>query len=54
MLDTYARALFENGKHAEAIQYERKAVELCKVEAKRIEMEANLNRYVRLSKQAER
>jgi tetratricopeptide (TPR) repeat protein len=53
VLDTYARALFENGKHAQAIEIERKAVQLCTAEAQRIEMEANLNRYVRLSKQAQ-
>lgn len=54
VLDTYARALFENGKHAQAIEAERKAVQLCTVEAERIEMEANLNRYLRLSRQAKR
>lgn len=54
VLDTYARALWENGRRAEAIDHQRKAVQLCTVEAKRIDMEANLNRYVRLSKQAQR
>src|SRR5688572_18887001 len=51
VLDTYARALFENGRHDEAIRSQKRAVELCTVEAKRIDMEANLNRYVRLARQ---
>ena len=54
VLDTYARALWENDRRSEAITHQRKAVELCKEEAKRIDMEANLNRYVRLSKEAQR
>ena len=54
VLDTYARALFENGKHEQAIQIEQKAVQLSTNEAQRIEMEANLHRYTRLSKQARR
>ena len=52
VLDTYARALWENGRQNEAVEFQRKAVALCDVEAKRIDMEANLNRYVRLSKEA--
>jgi hypothetical protein len=54
VLDTYARALWENDRRSEAITHQRKAVELCKEEAKRIDMEANLNRYVRLSREAQR
>lgn len=54
VLDTYARALWENDRPAEAITHQRKAVELCTSEAKRIDMEANLNRYVRLSREAKR
>jgi hypothetical protein len=54
VLDTYARALFENGKRAEAIETQRKAVQFGTNEAQRIEMEANLNRYLRLSKQDKR
>ena len=54
VLDTYARALWENDRRPEAITHQRKAVELCKEEAKRIDMEANLNRYVRLSREAKR
>src|SRR5258705_4473586 len=54
VLDTYARALFESGKHEQAIETERKAVQLCTAESQRIEIEANLNRYVRLSKQLKR
>jgi tetratricopeptide (TPR) repeat protein len=52
VLDTYARALFENGKREQAIEIEQKAVQLSTNEAQRIEMEANLHRYTRLSKQA--
>lgn len=54
VLDAYAKALFENGRREEAIRYQRRAIELCTVEAQRIEMEANLNRYIRLSKKAKR
>jgi hypothetical protein len=54
VLDTYARALFENGKHEQAIETETKAVQVSTNEAQRIEMEANLHRYARLSKQAKR
>ena len=54
VLDTYARALFENGKHDQAIETEAKAVQLSTNEAQRIEMEANLHRYTRLSKQEKR
>jgi hypothetical protein len=54
VLDTYARALFENGRHEDAIRWQRRAVELCTVEAKRIDMEANLNRYVRLARQSQK
>lgn len=54
VLDTYARALFENGRQEEAIRHQKRAVELCTVEAKRIEMEANLNRYVRLTREKRR
>jgi len=54
VLDTYARALWENDRRSEAITHQRKAVELCKEEAKRIDMEANLNRYTRLSREAQR
>ncbi|MCI0745612.1 MAG: hypothetical protein L0Y58_09430 [Verrucomicrobia subdivision 3 bacterium] len=50
VLDTHARALWENGKHTEAIQQQKRAIATCKDEAKRIEMQANLNRYVRLSR----
>jgi Flp pilus assembly protein TadD len=54
VLDTYARALFENGRAEEAIRHQRRAVELCTVEGPRIEMEANLNRYLRLTRQTPR
>src|SRR5262245_14500178 len=52
VIDTYARALWENGRAAEAIQHQKRAMAACKNEAKRIEMEATLNRYVRLSGQS--
>jgi hypothetical protein len=51
VLDTYARALFENGRADEAIRHQKRAIELCPVEGPRIEMEANLNRYLRLTRQ---
>jgi hypothetical protein len=54
VLDAYAHALFENGRAEEAIRHQKRAVELCTEEGNRIEMEANLNRYRRLSKQVPR
>jgi Flp pilus assembly protein TadD len=54
VLDTYARALFENGRAEEAIRHQKRAVELCPTEGPRIEMEANLNRYLRLTRQTGR
>jgi Flp pilus assembly protein TadD len=54
VLDAYARALFENGRAEEAIRHQKRAVELCQTEGPRIEMEANLNRYLRLTKQGRR
>ncbi len=50
ILDTYARALFETGKKAEAIQYQTKAIAVCQDKALKPELEARLNRYQRLSK----
>lgn len=50
ILDTYARALFETGKKAEAIQYQTEAIAICKDKALKPELEARLNRYKRLSK----
>lgn len=45
ILDTYARALFDNGKKAEAIKFQKKAVELCKDETMRQELQQTLDRY---------
>ena len=51
MVDTYARALFDNGHHEEAIKYQQEAIAACKDSKVRFEMEATLNRYKRLSKE---
>lgn len=45
VLDTYARALFDNGKPAEAIQQQKRALELTTDAARRAEMETALKRY---------
>ncbi len=46
IVDTYARALFDNGQKKEAIEYQKKAVELAgKDDASRAEMEATLKKY---------
>jgi thiol-disulfide isomerase/thioredoxin len=45
ILDTYARALFDTGKKAEAIKYQKKAVELAKDDAMRKELKNTLGRY---------
>jgi thiol-disulfide isomerase/thioredoxin len=43
--DTYARALFDTGKVAEAILQQKKAVELCEDKDKKSELQATLKRY---------
>jgi hypothetical protein len=43
--DTYARALFENKKIAEAIRIQQKAVGACKDERLKPELEKTLRRY---------
>lgn len=43
--DTYARALFDSGKVAEAVLQQRKAVELCEDKDKKTEFQATLLRY---------
>lgn len=43
--DTYARALFDTGKVEEAIQMQKKAIELCQDDRLRAELEKNLQRY---------
>lgn len=45
ILDTHARALFDNGKKAEAIAQQKKAVEASKDAKMRSEMEATLKKY---------
>jgi thiol-disulfide isomerase/thioredoxin len=45
IVDTYARALFDSGKVADAIREQKKAIELCTDDAMRTELEANLKTY---------
>jgi len=45
IVDTYARALFENGKVAEAVRHQKKAIELCNDREKMPDLEASLKRY---------
>ncbi len=45
IMDTYARALFDTGRVAEAIEHQKKAVELATDEALRKELEAALKTY---------
>jgi thiol-disulfide isomerase/thioredoxin len=45
VVDTYARALFDTGKVAEAIKYQKKAVELCQEPKQREELERTLKGY---------
>jgi thiol-disulfide isomerase/thioredoxin len=45
VLDTYARALFDNGKVADAIQQQQRALQLNTDEDKRAELEQSLKRY---------
>ena len=49
VMDTYARALFQNGNHAEAIAMESKAIEACSDSHVRPELEAIRHRFERLS-----
>jgi thiol-disulfide isomerase/thioredoxin len=49
VMDTYARALFQNGKAAEAIAMESKAIEACNDSHVRPELEAARHRFERLS-----
>jgi thiol-disulfide isomerase/thioredoxin len=46
IVDTYARALFDTGKIDEAIKHQKAAVELCKDEGLRPELEEALKRYL--------
>lgn len=45
VVDTYARALFDTGKIAEAIAHQKKAIELCNDRERMAELEATLRRY---------
>lgn len=45
IVDTYARALFDSGKKAEAIEYQKKAIELAKSDMMRQELEKTLRDY---------
>lgn len=45
VVDTYARALFDNGKTAEAITEQKKAIALCDDDSVRGDLEATLKRY---------
>jgi thiol-disulfide isomerase/thioredoxin len=45
IVDTYARAMFDNGKMDEAIQLQKKAVELCKDDTQRAVLEKNLKEF---------
>jgi peroxiredoxin len=45
VVDTYARALFDNGNVAEAIRHQQKAIELCNDRERMPDLEANLKRY---------
>jgi thiol-disulfide isomerase/thioredoxin len=45
VVDTYARALFDNGKVTEAVQQQRRAVELCDDPEQKAEYKETLKRY---------
>jgi thiol-disulfide isomerase/thioredoxin len=45
ILDTYARALADSGKYAEAIDSQKKAIDLCKDSAEKSSLEATLKKY---------
>jgi Flp pilus assembly protein TadD len=45
VLDTYARALFDNGNAAEAAQQQQRAIDLTPDKDKRAEMQQALNQY---------
>ena len=51
IMDTYARALFQAGKRAEAIEMEKKAIAACKDTRFRPELESVLMRFERLSRE---
>jgi len=45
VVDTYARALFDNGRITDAIAHQKKAIELCNERERMAELEATLKRY---------
>jgi len=45
ILDTYARALFDTGKVSEAIEQQKRAIELCDDKEKQAELKQTLQRY---------
>jgi thiol-disulfide isomerase/thioredoxin len=45
ILDTYARALFDNGQKAEAVKMQKKAIELCDDKEQKAELERTLKGY---------
>lgn len=45
IVDTYARAFFETGKLADALKYQRKAVEICDDDNLKAELVATLKKY---------
>ncbi len=51
ILDTYARAQFDSGKVADALETQRKAVKLCKDEAMKKDLEEALEKYEKAAKE---
>ncbi len=47
VVDTYARALFDNGRVADAIAHQKKAIELCNDRERMGELETSLKRYLK-------
>ena len=50
VLDTYARALFDNGQKAEAVKTQKKAIEVCKDPAMAAELKKRLAEYEKPAK----
>jgi tetratricopeptide (TPR) repeat protein len=50
IVDTYARALFDTGKKADAIKFQRQAIELCKDPRMKAELEKTLKEYLEKAK----
>jgi len=45
IVDTYARAMFDNGRKAEAIKLQKEAIAVCKDERTRLQLQATLKEY---------